>query len=276
MCILGSSYVLAVRVETQVFLHTGLILCPDSDQIPGYSLSRQNQYVQKQEAIRVRPGDTLALEVFNADSLTHTLGWQLKNGPGITISPGTSEEILYVALNEGMDYLVDVSDGSWRYLGLHLPLFILAEGKKAFIWTVSEKSAPFSRQLMSGLGVDFDSYDPEYFFINGLANPQTLTDSLARVEGNVGDSIHIFIFNTGMAAHSLHFHGYHAEILYSSAYPGHQGRSKDTFPVLRGEVLHLLLIPDKPGEYPVHDHNLIAVSGGGIYPNGMFTTLLIH
>lgn len=252
------------------------MLCPDSVQLPAYSLSLQDQYTQKQEVLRIRPGDTLALEVFNQDSLAHTLGWQLKTGPGITILPGTSAEILFVSLSESMDYLVDVSDESWRYMGIHLPLLILEENKKAFVWTISEKSASLSQQLMEGQAADFDSYDPEYFFINGLANPETLTDSLARVEGLVGDSIHIYIFNTGMSAHSLHFHGYHAEITHSSAHPGHQGRSKDTFPVLRGEVLSLLLIPDKPGEFPVHDHNLVAVSGGGIYPNGMFTTLLIH
>ena len=41
------------------------------------------------------------------------------------------------------------------------------------------------------------------------------------------------------------------------------------------EVLKLELIPDKPGVYPVHDHNLIGVTGGMFYPNGMFTTLRI-
>ena len=50
---------------------------------------------------------------------------------------------------------------------------------------------------------------------------------------------------------------------------------KDSFPVYPMETLVLRIIPDKEGEYPVHDHNLVAVTSGNIYPNGMFSTMLI-
>ena len=50
---------------------------------------------------------------------------------------------------------------------------------------------------------------------------------------------------------------------------------KDTFPVYSMETVVLELVPDKVGEYPVHDHNLVAVSGANLYPNGMFLTLFI-
>ncbi len=76
--------------------------------------------------------------------------------------------------------------------------------------------------------------------------------------------------------HSLHFHGYHLKIVFSSKTPSNVGRLKDTFPVHSMESIILELIPDQVGEYPVHDHNLVAVSGGNIYPNGMFLTLLIQ
>jgi len=42
------------------------------------------------------------------------------------------------------------------------------------------------------------------------------------------------------------------------------------------ETLVLRLVPDKEGQYPVHDHNLVAVSGNGLYPNGMFTLIEIQ
>ena len=70
--------------------------------------------------------------------------------------------------------------------------------------------------------------------------------------------------------------GYHLEIISSSENESHEGRSKDTFPIKSSQSMILELIPDKTGEYPVHDHNLVAVSGGGIYPNGMFLTMLIE
>jgi len=50
---------------------------------------------------------------------------------------------------------------------------------------------------------------------------------------------------------------------------------KDTFPVYSMETVVLELVPNQVGEYPVHDHNLVAVSGASMYPNGMFLTLLI-
>ena len=41
------------------------------------------------------------------------------------------------------------------------------------------------------------------------------------------------------------------------------------------ETLILQIVPDKEGEYPIHDHNLVAVTGNNIYPNGIFTSILI-
>ena len=54
------------------------------------------------------------------------------------------------------------------------------------------------------------------------------------------------------------------------------GRIKDTFPLKRMEGYVLRLVPDQVGEYPVHDHNLLSITGGGLYPFGMFLTILIQ
>lgn len=274
---LATSYsAFGIRINKTIYLNAGLIICPDSLQIPAYSLSEADKFTQKQETIRIEPGDTLLVLLVNHDSLTHIFSWQFQSGNGDSIGPGNSKEIRFVSSVEGFDHLTEVSDDARRYMGITLPVMVLRKNKLAFLWNISEKSPVFSQTLIEGKAVDFSDYDPEYFFINGLANPETLSDTLAHVEANIGDSIELFIFNSGMSVHSLHFHGYHLSIIESSAYPNHTGRSKDTFPLLKGEFLRLLLVPDKKGEYPVHDHNLVAVSGGGIYPNGMFTTLLIH
>ena len=121
-----------------------------------------------------------------------------------------------------------------------------------------------------------NNYYPDYFTVNGKSNPDINNDADARVIGGVGDTIRIYIANTGQSIHSMHFHGYHLRILYSSENVTHVDRSKDTFPIKSMETLVLELVPDKVGEYPVHDHNLVAVTGGGIYPNGMFLTMLIQ
>ena len=127
-----------------------------------------------------------------------------------------------------------------------------------------------------GNTVDWTTYYPDYFTINGNSNPHINADASARVVGNVGDTINIYMVNTGQSLHSIHFHGYHSEILDSSKFPNHIGRSKDTFGIHSMELVVVQMIPHQVGEYPVHDHNLVAVSGGNIYPNGMFLTMLIQ
>jgi FtsP/CotA-like multicopper oxidase with cupredoxin domain len=134
----------------------------------------------------------------------------------------------------------------------------------------------YNMDLSQGFSVDWSDYYPNYFTVNGASNPHINADTNARVVGSVGDTIKIYMVNTGQSIHSMHFHGYHSKIVYSSKYSSHISRIKDTFPVHSMEVVIIELIPDQVGEYPVHDHNLVAVSGGNIYPNGMFVTILIE
>jgi hypothetical protein len=42
------------------------------------------------------------------------------------------------------------------------------------------------------------------------------------------------------------------------------------------ESLVLELVPDKPGMFPVHDHNLMAVTGNRVYNNGMMIMMTIN
>jgi FtsP/CotA-like multicopper oxidase with cupredoxin domain len=145
-----------------------------------------------------------------------------------------------------------------------------------FFWNMKDHQVLFNENLNQGIPVDWTQYYPNYFTINGNSNPYINEDSDARVTGSVGDTIYIYMVNTGQSLHSIHLHGYHGEIIQSSKFPSHVGRSKDTVPVYSMEVVILKIVPDQPGEYPVHDHNLVAVSGGNIYPNGMFLTMLIN
>jgi hypothetical protein len=42
------------------------------------------------------------------------------------------------------------------------------------------------------------------------------------------------------------------------------------------ESVVIEIVPDKLGQYSVHDHNLVAVAAAGLHPNGMFTIMNIH
>ncbi len=57
----------------------------------------------------------------------------------------------------------------------------------------------------------------------------------------------------------FHFHGYHVKIIDVKIHQTMLGWEKDTFPVFPGEAMTLLLVPDQPGMFPVHNHNLVTV-----------------
>jgi FtsP/CotA-like multicopper oxidase with cupredoxin domain len=96
------------------------------------------------------------------------------------------------------------------------------------------------------------------------------------VQVPLGSTSYISIVNSGRMDHVLHFHGFHAEVITSSYHPERVGWSKDTFPVLRGECLTVKLTAFQSGVYPVHNHNLIAVTNAGFYPGGQLTYIEVE
>jgi hypothetical protein len=45
--------------------------------------------------------------------------------------------------------------------------------------------------------------------------------------------------------------------------------------VKKGEGMTVQLVANQAGIYPVHDHNLIAVTNAGFYPGGMITQIIV-
>ena len=139
-----------------------------------------------------------------------------------------------------------------------------------------ENILTLSDSIAKGLTFSIPNYyKPEVFTINNYFFPSTTLDSIGYVTGNVNDSIIISVVNSGQLVSPIHCHGYHVTILDVRVHQRILGWEKDTFPVLAGDALTLLLIPDKPGIYPVHNHNLTTVDTGG-YPGGMITQFNIQ
>lgn len=250
------------RVELSIQMEE--ILLPDNVVVPMYSYGIENEW------IKLDINDTLLLVVTNSDSINHTIS---VGAIDIQLSPNKIDSIVYSKSEMGITFLFDPD---YEYLGLKLALISINESSDNFFWTLRSLDSSMNNAVLKDDNINVDQYKPEYFLINRNWGASINNDEYARIVGNVGDSIYLFISNLGLSAHSLHFHGYHAEILISTKFPFHKGRSKDTFPVYSNESLILLLVPDKGGEYPVHDHNLVGTTGGKEYGNGMFTTILIN
>lgn len=218
-------------------------------------------------------GDTLMLLVINSDTVDHDF----------TIDGFITSSNL-VPQNDSTQFQLHItSQGSYRYysslnnafqLGASGILQVGYTSYKRYTWNLFDQDSAFSVAFNNATITTIDTaFHPNVFMINGLCYPQTEADSTTLITGMVGDSIVIGIVNSGHMYHSIHFHGYHLQIVSAIPNTSYLGRSKDSFPLAPGEALTLLLVPDKDGMYPVHDHNLIAVTNDGGYPGGMMTMI---
>ena len=267
------------QVYDTLYLNRGEMMTVDSLNTPYLAFNRDTAFDQTNHQIHLNTGDSLYLTIINNDSVGHEFDIKYILPNPVSLGIGSTQTLSLHFPEDGAFIYYDKSDyPNFRYMGLAGMISVEDHGAatSSFFWNIKEHDPSLNSMLSSGGNPDWSTFYPSYFTINGMSNPHINEDTVARVTGSVGDTILIYMVNTGQAVHSMHFHGYHGEITYSGKFPNHEGRSKDTFPVYSMEAVVIKIVPDQPGEYPVHDHNLVAVSGGKLYPNGMFVTLLIQ
>jgi FtsP/CotA-like multicopper oxidase with cupredoxin domain len=270
---------LSAQTDTLDFhVRSGNLTLFDGTQIPHLVYTEAEVIPRNSDVVIREQGEEILFRLINNDDEIH--GIQI---PGIltipTVMPADTAEVLVNLLQTGIFRYFDPVD-SFRnsYLGLSGIFHVKAttdEGTYNY-WDLREHQPLWNNELQINNSVDPSAYAPEYFQINGNSSPEIDLDPLAKIIGNVGQEIKLVIVNNGQSIHSIHFHGYHVTIVESSKNSSHIGRYKDTFPVYPSEYMLLSFNPDKPGLYPVHDHNLVALTGGGLYHAGMFTTIEIE
>ena len=266
----------AITINKKIFILSDSLETVNGQKMPYITFNESNMFTQSNPIIEIQIGDSLSLWVVNHDSITHNFG--IKNSNLLTqiIPSGDSVLIGERFLTIGTYIYYDPLDFPKNsYLGLSGMIVVKNHNHASFYWNIKEHITDWNQTLVTNGSVNWSTYYPKYFTINGVSNPNINLNTDARIVGTVGDTLILNISNTGQSIHSLHFHGYHGVILFSSKNSNHQGREKDTFPIYPMETLTLMIVPDKEGEYPIHDHNLVAITGNNIYPNGMFTTILI-
>jgi len=224
--------------------------------------------------LEVNLNDTLEITIINTDSLTHTFTVNSIIETGNTIAMDDTSTFTISFNSKGtFRYYSDVAYG--KYLGASGNILVGYSNYIHFFWNLFEAKVSLSDSLANGLATIIPNYyKPEVFTINNLIYPNTTSDPIGFVTANVGDSIIISVVNSGQMISPFHFHGYHVTILEASIHQNFVGWEKDTFPIFPSEAMTLLLVPDKPGLYPAHNHNLTTVATGG-YPGGMITLLNI-
>lgn len=222
----------------------------------------------------VEISETIEITVVNRDTMPHTFTIDNVIITSNTIQAGDTTTFNFSFSQEGA-YLFysDVSYG--KDLGASGQFLVGYESFSTFYWNLFEQQNSLSHGLSDSSLTNLpSSFFPEVYTINNQSYPNTLSDTNAVITGNVGDTLIISIVNSGKMSHSLHFHGYHVEILHHPSNLFMEGLIKDTFPIEVGESCVVRLIPHQPGMFPVHDHNLFAVNTGA-YPGGMITMIQI-
>lgn len=266
----GTTY---ANIDT-LYINSGFQMMVDSTLVPSIKLNETAVFSPKNFVFKLDVNQEKNYCIINTDSVTHEL--YFKNNTSTLILANDTVEHTLSYNSSGLYIYEDMENYPlYAHLGLSGMVYVGSEFNYSYYWNLKEHDVTWINSTMNSVQVNTNEYAPQYYTINGLSNPMSFTDSSTTIYNQVGDLIYINIANTGRMNHTLHFHGYHVEIIYSSKDPHHEGRIKDSFNVKPLETIIVKLIPDKPGIYPVHDHNLGATLGNGTYANGMLTFLNI-
>ena len=223
----------------------------------------------------VGAADTLMLTIFNNTSTNQSIFFEHTNSAK-EVNPKSFAKVAVWKMPGKRTVPFYSANKTQKYLGLSSAIIFNNSNEKAFFWNLREYDESINQQYFEGANLNFSNYIPDVFTINSKVHTIYKANQMAMVLGNVGDSIYIDILNSGLMYHSVHFHGYHVKIIESNKSNEMIGWDKDSFPIDPGELISVLLVPHQPGLYPVHDHNLKAVTIGGNYPGGMIAMLKIE
>ena len=261
-----------------LYINRGIFATVKNTTFPFLAFNKDSTFNQLNETIIAVIGDTISLVVINNDSVHH--GFAIKNSSVTvnSINPGDSVQLSFSsAVHSAFIYYDNLQFPTFNYLGLSGIIYFKPVGaNKNYFWNIKEHQTSYSTILASGGAVNWNNYQPDYYTINSKSFPDLQIDSLAKINAHVGDTLYIVAANTGHSAHSLHFHGFHTESIFTDAKNLKNSWVKDTWGMFSMDIVVMKMVPDKIGKYSVHDHNLVAVTGGNTHPNGMFTIMEIN
>jgi len=241
-----------------------------------------------------RTGDTITI------SLTNTLDRPINFViPGMLetstpVAPGSSGTIAFVLRAPGSYFYTDGANGQLgRAMGLVGPLVVLPQQSglnsllsnpavapnapaapnltlfdQQYTLLLHEMDSRLNSAIASGGTFDMATYEPNYFFINGLSYPATKSDPTTFIKMALAEVVAIRFINAGLIYYPMHFHGYHVDVVLRNRTQEKAVVSKDSVLVSVGECVDTLLEVNQVGAYPLHSHYMPAVTANGVYPFG--------
>ena len=257
-----------------LYINRGSLTTIKKTTFPAVAINPTPIFETRCAVLSVLTGEQLDVTVVNTDSVVH--GFSVSGFPSesVTIKSGDSATLHLTFEKEGIYVYYDsVKYPSYVCLGAAGMITVSRSYEHSFFWNIKDYQSSLNQAIALGESFSKQSYDPDFFTINGLSYPDIQSDTTARVWGSVGDTVRIYLANTGQSMHSIHFHGFHPTCLFSTSSAMRVGWSKDTWALRSMDAVLLEFVVDKPGRYSVHDHNLVAVTAAKTHPNGMFTIM---
>ena len=206
MCIHTISWcVNATSVNYTLYINSGIYTAIDTNEFAFAAFNTTSVFNPENARILLSANDTLYVKLINTDTVEH--GFAIK-GKGIQESIEAGDSITSSATfsenNRSFIYYDPLNYPSFRALGLAGLIHVSAPGTSTFFWNLKDFQADRALDHARTLPIDWDTYYPDYFTVNGRSNPEINNDPFARVIGSVNETIQIVITNTGQSVHSLH------------------------------------------------------------------------
>jgi len=245
--------------------------------------------------IVVYEGDLITVNLQNNLS-THSVNFV---APGLLdaspeVAPGTMRTYEFVAANVGTYLFTDNFNGELgKAMGLTGPLVVLpADGTQSltpnnvtpntfdreYTLVMHEIDSRINDAIEANLPVDMATYEPDYFFVNGLSFPDsvyTIVDGVETVDDSkvvymlANENVAIRFINAGLIYYPMHFHGYHVDVITRNRQLEESVVEKDTVLLGVGECVESILsVGTQLGLYPLHTHYVPGVTSNGVYAGG--------
>jgi len=245
-----------------------------------------------QSHITVFEGDTVIVNLTN-NLPTHSIDF---NVPGLfsstlAVAPGQTQTYEFIATQAGSYGFYDTANaGLGRAMGLAGPLVVLPLDNANALYTAALPEHQFDRQyvlmfqemdsrinnaIAAGLPVDMNSFQPDFFFVNGLMYPDTVYSAPDVIDDNkvilmaANENVALRFINGGLIYYPMHFHGYHTNVVLRNRSLEQFVVEKDTVLVKVDECVDTILpVGSQLGLYPLHTHYVPGVTTNGSYAGG--------
>ncbi len=229
----------------------------------------------------VNEGDAVNVTVSN--NLDRAINFVIPGVMGNTpsVAPGASRTYSFTAPAAGSYFYTDGVNGEiGKAMGLAGPMVVMpADGSntlyangpafdRQYTLFMSELDDRLNAAVASGGSYDMNSYEPNYFFANGLSFPDTTTAGDTLVSMNVGENVGIRFINGGCITYPMHFHGYHVNVATRDRLVETSVIEKDSVQLELSSCVDVILPVAQAGVFPLHTHYVPGVTAGGVYPNG--------